>query len=83
MPNAQQVAELSGELRSRAALPPYVTKVLAALPPGTHPMTQLSVAVLALQVSRVQGFLYTLKRRHPAGEQDLQLLARAPFHCSC
>jgi hypothetical protein len=27
-----------------------VTRVLAELPPGTHPMTQLSIAVLALQV---------------------------------
>lgn len=52
VPNAQQVAELSGELRSRAALPPHVTKVLAALPPDTHPMTQLSTAVLSLQASR-------------------------------
>jgi citrate synthase len=44
------VAELSGELRSRAELPRHVTRALAELPPGTHPMTQLSIAVLALQV---------------------------------
>jgi len=49
IPSAQQVAELSGELRSRAAVPPHIAKVLAALPPDTHPMTQLSTAVLALQ----------------------------------
>ena len=41
---------LSLELRSRARLPAHVGKVLAALPEGTHPMTQFSIAVLALQV---------------------------------
>lgn len=41
---------LSLELRSRARLPEHVGKVLAALPEGTHPMTQFSTAVLALQV---------------------------------
>ena len=50
LPSAEQVAELSGELRSRAELPRHVTRALAELPPGTHPMTQLSIAVLALQV---------------------------------
>ena len=53
IPNEQQVAELSGELRSRASLPAHVTKMLQSLPPGTHPMTQFSMAVLALQVRRV------------------------------
>lgn len=52
LPSGEQVAELSGELRSRAELPRHVTRALAELPPGTHPMTQLSIAVLALQVRR-------------------------------
>ena len=42
---------LSAELSARGKdIPPHVHKVLAALPPGTHPMTQFSTAVLALQV---------------------------------
>ena len=43
---------LSAELRSRAQLPEHVGRVLSALPEGTHPMTQFSAAVLALQVLR-------------------------------
>ncbi len=49
IPTAEQVAELSGELRARAQLPPHVAKMLAQLPSGTHPMTQFSAAVLSLQ----------------------------------
>jgi Citrate synthase, C-terminal domain len=63
IPSAEQVAELSGELRSRAELPSHVTRVLRELPPGTHPMTQLSIAVLALQV-RLQ--MQLRPQAHPA-----------------
>jgi hypothetical protein len=49
VPNKEQVLALSEELRSRSALPAHVPAVLKALPPGTHPMTQFSTAVLALQ----------------------------------
>ena len=49
VPNKEQVLALSEELRSRSALPAHVPAVLKALPQGTHPMTQFSTAVLALQ----------------------------------
>ena len=49
VPNKEQVLALSEELRARSALPAHVPAVLGALPPGTHPMTQFSTAVLALQ----------------------------------
>jgi citrate synthase len=46
---------VSAELRRRAALPDYVVKVIEALPPGTHPMTQFATAILALQVGLDAG----------------------------
>ena len=49
VPNKEQVLALSEELRSRSELPAHVPAVLKALPQGTHPMTQFSTAVLALQ----------------------------------
>ena len=51
IPSKEQVEGLSAELGERGkAVPDHVHKVLKALPPDTHPMTQFSIAVLALQV---------------------------------
>lgn len=53
IPSKEQVDALSAELSYRGKeLPGHVQKVLAALPAGTHPMTQFSTAVLALQVNQ-------------------------------
>ncbi len=49
IPSAAQAAAVSAEWRARAALPPHLPAVLAALPAGTHPMTQLCIAISALQ----------------------------------
>ncbi len=51
VPSKEQAASVTEELRARSALPDYLKKVLASLPKDTHPMTQLSIAILALQVS--------------------------------
>lgn len=51
LPSKEQVAALSADLRSRAALPDHVNATLKAMHPDTHPMTQFSAGVLALQVS--------------------------------
>ncbi len=50
VPTQEQVVSVTKELQARSQLPPQVAKVLAAMPKDTHPMTQLSQAVLALQV---------------------------------
>ena len=42
---------MTEELKARSTLPDYLKKTLASLPKDTHPMTQLSIAILALQVS--------------------------------
>jgi len=49
IPTAAQVHGLSAELRARADLPAHVIKVLQALPPTAHPMTQLTCAIMAMQ----------------------------------
>lgn len=54
IPTDAQAKAVTEELRARSKLPAYVKKVLDALPEGTHPMTQFSTAVLALQV-RLHG----------------------------
>jgi citrate synthase len=83
LPSAEQVAELSGELRSRAELPRHVTRALAELPPGTHPMTQLSIAVLALQPTSEFAKAYSEGMRkteywRPVLEDSLNLIAKLP-----
>ena len=51
IPSKEQVEGLSAELGERGrAVPAHVHNVLQALPKDTHPMTQFSTAVLALQV---------------------------------
>lgn len=49
VPQQSQVDSLSATLRSRSKVPEHVHAMLRSLPAGTHPMTQLSMAVLALQ----------------------------------
>jgi citrate synthase len=54
LPTEAQAKSVTEELRSRSAVPAYVKTVLEALPAGTHPMTQFSTLVLALQVKLAQ-----------------------------
>jgi citrate synthase len=49
LPTAEETAEITRSWRSREALPDHVKTTLDALPTDTHPMTQLSIGILALQ----------------------------------
>jgi len=49
VPTDDDVRAFTAELHSRSAVPPNVWKTLETLPKDTHPMTQLSVCMLALQ----------------------------------
>lgn len=49
LPTSEDVAWLSGEWRKRAHVPDYVFSVLDNLPTDTHPMTQFTIAINALQ----------------------------------
>ncbi len=49
IPTEENVRWLSGEWAKRSNVAPHVFDTLRALPAGTHPMTQFSIAVLAMQ----------------------------------
>lgn len=49
VPTPEQTAALTAELHSRSSIPDNVKATIASLPRDTHPMTQLSIAMLALQ----------------------------------
>src|SRR4030065_2415180 len=48
LPTAADVAEITNEWRKRSALPGYLLDTLNSLPKAMHPMTQFSLAILAL-----------------------------------
>lgn len=49
IPTIEQTRSLTEELRSRATLPAHVEPLIRSLPKTMHPMTQLSLALLACQ----------------------------------
>jgi len=49
VPTPEQVAEVTAGWRANEALPEHVMRTLDQLPPSTHPMTQLSIGILAMQ----------------------------------
>lgn len=51
VPNGDVVAQMSKELHSRETIPSNVMATIDGLPTTMHPMTQLSIALLALQPS--------------------------------
>jgi citrate synthase len=49
IPSAEQVKELSRDWASRSQVAPHVFSTIETLPIDTHPMTQFSIAIMALQ----------------------------------
>jgi citrate synthase len=49
IPSIEQARALGDELRSRAKLPAHVEPLIRSFPKNMHPMTQLSIALLACQ----------------------------------
>ena len=83
LPDAESLSALQSEFRQRAQVPPYVWRVLEALPEGSHPMTLFSTAILVMERDSV------FRRRYAEGmpkddywkatlEDSLQLLAKLP-----
>lgn len=81
IPTKDDVLEIEEEIKKRQKVPQYVFDVLRELPTDTHPMTQISMAVLAMQRESV------FKKRYDEGmkreehweatfEDALTLLAR-------
>jgi citrate synthase len=83
IPTEQQVSDLSKDWESRSTVPDHVFKMLDALPTYTHPMTQLSAAVLALRTDSVFAHEYEKginKKDYwdPMFEDSMNLIARLP-----
>lgn len=83
LPTPQDVANLSAELAQRAQMPDAAKKALDALPTTMHPMTQLSIGIMALQphstfaqnyakIPRTQHWEYVF-------EDALNLIAAIPY----
>lgn len=53
LPTPEDVEHVRASWRSQETLPPHVAKVLDALPPDAHPMTQFSAGILALQTESI------------------------------
>jgi len=58
VPTNEQVADLNAELHRRSAIPDNVYKMIDDLPKDVHPMTQLSIGLLALQPGSAFGQAY-------------------------
>lgn len=58
IPTTEEVRWLSAEWQRRAEVPAYVFQMLEALPINTHPMTQFSAAILALQNESIFAHRY-------------------------
>src|SRR5262245_5849333 len=53
VPTERQVAEVTAAWRANETLPEHVRHTLDQLPAHTHPMTQLSIGILALQTDSI------------------------------
>ena len=83
VPTKAQVEGLSAELRSRAHVPQHSLRRARSLPKHTHPMTQFSVAIMALQTESKFAKAYAegvhkTKYWEPVFEDTLDCIAKLP-----
>ena len=83
VPTEEQVNWLADEWRRRSALPEHTLAVLNALDIDTHPMTQFSIAVNAMQIDSVFASRYGAGMSKndywdAAYEDAMNLIARLP-----
>ncbi|CAM6029159.1 unnamed protein product [Sphagnum balticum] len=83
VPNKDQVAGLTKDLRARSKVPGFVFDVLNQFPKTAHPMTQLTAGIMALQTGSEfakayeQG-IHKSKYWQPTYEDSLNLIAQLP-----
>jgi len=83
IPTKAQCDGLTAELHSRAKLPAHVEPLIRSLPKGMHPMTQLSIGIMAMQTDSVFAAEYakgTSKTKYwdHTYEDMMNCLARLP-----
>jgi citrate synthase len=83
IPSKEQVSSLTKDLAGRATLPSHIEPMIRSFPKEMHPMTQLSIAVLALQTE--SQFQKAYSKGAPKStywehtyEDMLNLIARLP-----
>lgn len=59
IPTAEEVAEISATWRQNERLPEQVSRVLDSMPTDAHPMTQLSLGILAMQPDSIFARRYS------------------------
>src|SRR5262245_7655065 len=84
VPTPAQAAEVTAAWRAGEELPAHVARTLDALPPTTHPMTQLSVGILAMQTDSIFAKRYRAgmpKSEHWSAMYDdvVLLIGRMPL----
>jgi citrate synthase len=84
IPTAEQAGEITCAWRADETLPPHVLAVLDALPLSTHPMTQLSLGIMALQpesvfVRRYREGLAKSEYWEAVLDDAMRILARLPL----
>ncbi|MFC2166189.1 citrate/2-methylcitrate synthase, partial [Acidobacteriota bacterium] len=83
LPTEDDVAEVGEEWKKRGELPQYAIDVLNAMPNDTHPMTQFSAGIVALQRDSVFSQQYRegiskMEYWDPTFEDVLNLTAKLP-----
>jgi len=83
VPTKSQVAGLTEEWASRSDVPAWVEKLIADFPKDLHPMTQFSMAILALQkeskfAQAYQDGIHKTKYWEPTYEDVMDCIAKLP-----
>lgn len=83
VPTKEQTDEVTKEWQKRSDLPAYVIDVLRAMPVDTHPMTQFSAGILAMQRESLFALRYReginkMDMWEPMYEDVMNLLAKLP-----
>ncbi|MCX7973484.1 MAG: citrate (Si)-synthase, eukaryotic [Candidatus Aminicenantes bacterium] len=84
LPTDDDVKMITEEWQKRSALPDYLFGIMKAVPKETHPMTQFSLAILALQkesifAERYRAGMHKLEYWDPMFEDVMNLLAKLPL----
>ncbi|MFW6129114.1 MAG: citrate (Si)-synthase, eukaryotic [Candidatus Aminicenantaceae bacterium] len=83
MPTDNDVQEITEEWKKRGELPDHLINTLKAIPNDTHPMTQFSLGILALQKDSIFAKKYRegiskMEYWDPMYEDVMNLLAKLP-----
>ncbi|MBN1225008.1 MAG: citrate (Si)-synthase, eukaryotic [Candidatus Aminicenantes bacterium] len=83
LPTEEDAAEITAEWKKRGKLPDYLIDILNAIPDDTHPMTQFSLGILALQRDSIFAQQYRegiskMEYWDPMYEDVMNLTAKLP-----